>query len=96
MAEKFSNDAWRCVIDARGLTCPLPVLRVEKWAREAFVPGPVDILVTDPVALDDISVLATARGWTVVGIDSLPDHYLIRLKVAPSALEDARRQQSGK
>jgi len=49
-------------IDARGLKCPLPVLKAEK-ALDAMVPGDILILVADdPVARIDIPLLCKKRG----------------------------------
>ena len=42
------------LIDARGLKCPLPVLRVEK-AAAGLKPGEtLELLATDPMALVDV------------------------------------------
>lgn len=93
MAENATIDEGWATIDARGLKCPLPVLQVEKWAREKFAPGALRVLVTDPVATGDIPALAAARGWTIDGIDQLSMHQVIRVTVPvpppASTLEDA-------
>jgi TusA-related sulfurtransferase len=50
------------VIDARGLSCPEPVLltkkKIESGQEETF-----QIMVDDPAALENISVLAKNLGW---------------------------------
>ena len=49
------------VIDARGLKCPLPVLRAEK-ALDTIGNAALEILADDPVARIDIPLLAQKRG----------------------------------
>lgn len=48
-------------IDARGLLCPLPVLKCEK-ALEALTEVDLEVLADDPVARIDIPLLAQKRG----------------------------------
>lgn len=50
-------------IDTRGLRCPWPVLRAARAMRsdQSFT-----LLADDPVALVDIPVLATERGWKMI------------------------------
>lgn len=50
------------VVDARGLKCPLPVLRMEK-ALAALAPGAaLAVLATDPMAKVDIPLFCTQQG----------------------------------
>lgn len=54
-------------LDAKGLTCPLPVLRARK-ALKALAPG--DVLVveaTDPSALKDFPAFCHATGHRLAG-----------------------------
>jgi len=51
-------------IDARGLRCPLPVLRLRKVAEGAT--GHVELLTDDPAAEADVPAFARERGWRVV------------------------------
>jgi tRNA 2-thiouridine synthesizing protein A len=50
------------LLDARGLKCPLPVLRMEK--RLAHLPGDARLVVlaTDPIAKIDIPLFCTQNG----------------------------------
>jgi len=50
-------------VDARGLRCPLPVLRLRKAADG--VSGRVELLTDDPAAEADVRAFARERGWTV-------------------------------
>ena len=52
------------LIDARGLKCPWPVLRLAKAMAESEA---VVIVADDPIAPAEIAALAAARGWRVEG-----------------------------
>jgi tRNA 2-thiouridine synthesizing protein A len=53
-------------IDARGLRCPWPVLRLARAMRES---GEVTILTDDPIAPGEIAALADVQGWTVAAAE---------------------------
>ena len=50
------------LIDARGLKCPLPVLKAEKALAGMSESIDLEILADDPVARIDIPLLAQKRG----------------------------------
>ena len=50
-------------IDARGLRCPLPVLRLRKLTEGQT--GRVELLTDDPAAEADVPAFARERGWIV-------------------------------
>lgn len=50
-------------VDARGMRCPWPALRLARAMRESG--GPVLILADDPIAPGEIAALAAAQGWSV-------------------------------
>lgn len=51
-------------VDARGLRCPLPVLRLRKLA-EGHV-GLIELLADDPAAEADVPAFAREKGWRIV------------------------------
>ena len=51
-------------VDARGLRCPLPVLRLRKFAEGRT--GRIELLTDDPAAEADVPAFARERGWRVV------------------------------
>jgi tRNA 2-thiouridine synthesizing protein A len=54
------------LLDARGLKCPLPVLRARK-AMQALAPGAVlTVLATDPGSVRDFQTFCEATGNTLV------------------------------
>jgi tRNA 2-thiouridine synthesizing protein A len=58
------GEGWRAV-DARGLACPIPALRLARAVRERGA-GRYELLADDPAALHDIPALAAERGWALV------------------------------
>jgi TusA-related sulfurtransferase len=60
------------VIDARGLRCPLPVLRLAK-AGQGAAPGTVLMLLADdPAAAVDVPAFVRERGWANVAATAGP------------------------
>lgn len=55
------------VVDARGLRCPLPVIRLAAVAQDAPAGSEVVVLWSDPAARHDIPAWARMRGHTVLG-----------------------------
>ena len=54
------------LIDARGLLCPWPALRLGRAARRMGGKGAVRILADDPIAPAEISRLCAERGWECI------------------------------
>lgn len=50
-------------VDARGLRCPWPVLRLARAARAG--PGRYRLLADDPAVPADLAAMAAERGWRV-------------------------------
>jgi tRNA 2-thiouridine synthesizing protein A len=51
------------VVDARGMLCPWPVLRLSRAARELGSAGSIRILADDPIAPRELALLCEERGW---------------------------------
>jgi len=56
-------------IDARGLRCPLPVLKMEAALRRLAPGAAVEIVADDPVAAVDIPHFAAAGGHACERLD---------------------------
>jgi tRNA 2-thiouridine synthesizing protein A len=56
-------------VDARGLRCPLPALRLARAVRESG-PGRYRLLAGDPAAQTDIPALCAERGWSLLKADA--------------------------
>ena len=50
------------LVDARGMLCPWPVIRLSRAARELGT-GRLRILADDPAASREIALLCQERGW---------------------------------
>lgn len=53
------------IVDARGLKCPLPILKAEKALALAPVGATVRVLATDPLARIDIPLYCSQKGYSV-------------------------------
>lgn len=51
-------------LDARGLSCPQPVILTEKMI-EQFKKGKIEVLVDTDTAKENISRLARRKGWDI-------------------------------
>ena len=55
------------VVDARGLACPLPVIRLARQAREAAPGSVLEVWATDPAAAADVPAWCRLRGHDYLG-----------------------------
>ncbi|MFN2464544.1 MAG: sulfurtransferase TusA family protein [Candidatus Dormibacteria bacterium] len=72
-------DAPSRTVDARGLRCPLPLVRARDAMDEVPPGGILEVLATDPGAAHDLRAWARRRGYNftdVSGAESL--RYLVR------------------
>ena len=53
-------------IDATGLSCPLPVLRWQKYMRDMGAGARVTLLATDPMAAVDVPHFCQEHGHTLL------------------------------
>lgn len=71
--EPHANPAIALRVDARGLRCPLPVLRARKVLAE-MAPGAVlAIEADDPLAAIDLPHFCTEAGHTLLDMQTAPD-----------------------
>jgi tRNA 2-thiouridine synthesizing protein A len=54
------------VIDARGLACPLPILRAKKGLRLVDIGGLLTVLATDPSSVRDFQSFCEQTGNALV------------------------------
>ena len=64
-AAVMTQDAKTATIDARGLNCPLPVLRLRKVLLTSSPGAVVELLATDRAALKDVPAFCAAQGHEV-------------------------------
>ena len=53
------------IVDARGLLCPWPVLRLSRAARELDGSGRILLLADDPATASEVAQLCAERGWKI-------------------------------
>jgi tRNA 2-thiouridine synthesizing protein A len=53
-------------LDARGLTCPLPILKAKKALGDVPKGGTLEVLATDPGAVEDFKSFCQSTGNTMV------------------------------
>ena len=59
------------VLDATGLLCPEPVIRVSRLVRDLASGSLLQVLVDDPLAELDLRVFCERTGHEFVGVDSM-------------------------
>jgi tRNA 2-thiouridine synthesizing protein A len=55
------------LLDARGLLCPLPVLKARKALKEVPPGGTLRVLATDPGAAKDFAAFCATTGSELIG-----------------------------
>lgn len=61
-------------VDARGLRCPLPVIRLAAAARDAAPGTVITVLATDPAARHDVAAWCRMRGQQLREVADRGDH----------------------
>nr|WP_281397123.1 sulfurtransferase TusA family protein [Sphingobium boeckii] len=56
------------MLDARGMRCPWPAVRLARAVREAGAGAVIRIVADDPIAPKEIAALAAERGWNVIEV----------------------------
>lgn len=70
------------VLDAQGLSCPLPVLRARKALR-GLAPGAVlRLIATDPGAVRDVAAMCEASGDHLIESDEADGIFTFRIEKA--------------
>ncbi len=67
-------------VDARGLLCPLPVLRLARAFRNAPAGTVARLLSTDPVAVQDVEVFCRDQRHTLLETRQEGDMFAFRVR----------------
>ena len=54
------------LLDAKGLNCPLPILRAKKALKDVAMGGTLEVLATDPGAVKDFEAFCRTTGNELV------------------------------
>ena len=69
-------------IDARGLTCPLPVINAKKAAEEMGQEGILTVLVDTEIAVQNLQKFAAQKGYTASGEKEAEKEYRVVIDVS--------------
>lgn len=68
------------VLDARGLNCPLPILKAKKALKELPTGGTLEIQATDPGAVKDFEAFCRTTGNELVSSSSEGGVYIFVIR----------------
>ncbi|MBZ0268199.1 sulfurtransferase TusA family protein [bacterium] len=71
------------VVDARGLLCPLPVVRLGERMRRVAAGEEVLLLADDPMAEEDVRLWAAGHGHEIVTVERHGPSSRILIRRAP-------------
>lgn len=66
------------VVDARGLSCPQPVIMTVNEIKK-IGQGEITILVDTDTAKENVSRATSAQGWSVIEVETDEDGYKIKI-----------------
>ena len=69
-------------LDARGLLCPLPVIRTQDRIRSLEVGDVLEVVATDPGVLHDIPAWCRVHGHRLLAAERRADDFRFRIEVA--------------
>ncbi|WP_156679510.1 sulfurtransferase TusA family protein [Sphingomonas profundi] len=69
------------IVDARGLRCPWPALRLARAMRGLAAGAGVRLIADDPAAAAEVAAMAAERGWTVA--TPAPDTFDVTVRIVP-------------
>jgi tRNA 2-thiouridine synthesizing protein A len=67
-------------LDARGLNCPLPILRTKKALTDMASGQVLKIVATDPGAVKDFQAFAKQTGNTLLSSDAEDDEFVFFMR----------------
>ncbi len=62
-------------LDARGLNCPMPILRAKKALGEISIGQTLEVLASDPGSMMDFAAFAKQTGDELMSAEQLGAHY---------------------
>ena len=68
------------VLDAKGLNCPLPILRAKKSMKEVPAGGTLEVLATDPGSVADFAAFCRTTGNELVELTAKEGVYRFLIK----------------
>ena len=62
-------------VDARGLNCPMPILRAKKALQELSIGQTLEVLASDSGSMSDFEAFAQQTGHELLSAERLDAHY---------------------
>ena len=69
-------------LDAKGLNCPLPILRAKRAMKDVPVGGTLQVLATDPGAVKDFEAFCRATGHRLLDWSEASGTYTFNIQRA--------------
>ncbi len=67
-------------LDTKGLNCPLPILKAKKAMKDVPQNGTLEVLTTDPGAVDDFAAFCKATGYKLMSQSEADGVYTFVIK----------------
>jgi tRNA 2-thiouridine synthesizing protein A len=71
-------------LDARGLNCPLPILRCKKSLAEIETGQTLKVIATDPGSVKDFQAFCKQTGHELLLLEELGDEFIFHIKKRPA------------
>ena len=71
-------------LDARRMFCPMPVIRTQDKIKELKVGDTLEVVSTDPGALNDIPAWSRINGHKVLETREIDDEFFVTVEVCDS------------
>ncbi|MBE0493676.1 MAG: sulfurtransferase TusA family protein [Thiomicrospira sp.] len=68
-------------LDAKGLKCPMPVIKLQQLVRQLPAGDQIEIACTDPAAEKDIQSWCKVNRHQFLSAQAEPDHQLIYIQI---------------
>ena len=78
--EARTNIQFQKELDARGLNCPLPILRTKKALTDMRSGQVLRVLATDPGAVKDFQAFSRQTGNPLLASDTVKDEFVFLLQ----------------
>ncbi|NIY74579.1 sulfurtransferase TusA family protein [Thalassospira sp. HF15] len=77
-----SSGPHHAILDARGLMCPMPVLKAKKALRDVKDGGVLKVMATDPGSVADIKAFCEMTGNRLISSDQDGDVFIYHIEKA--------------
>jgi len=75
-----SSGPYDAILDARGLMCPMPVLKAKKALRDVKEGGILQVLATDPGSVADMKAFCEMTGNRLVSSEQDGDVFIYHIE----------------